>query len=283
MHPLLKLYSQLPNWRGKLFLGNKLFLTAGYNQGIEIQKMVPDFLMELNLADRMQRLMYIKRIYESETSNALKPLLKNARCFVDIGANVGYFSMLAKAINPHCQVISIEPLPQNLEKLHKHKEINKFSNFEILDVCISDQPGSTEFLIPPQDECGWGRIAYKDLFDGHRIVRNVETLDRIVEKLKIKNIDLIKIDIEGFELKALHGMTKTIDDMQPSLCIELNEVCLTDLGTSGKEILSWLKKRDYNLFFLDRSGKLHPTETTIEPYEFLNYIAIPNSKTATYS
>lgn len=234
--------------------------------------------MELDLSDRLQRLIYIKRSYEDETAIALIPYLKKARCFVDIGANVGYFSLLAKAMNRDCHVFSIEPLPLNTTKLIRNRDLNHFEKMEIIDVCISDRPGLTEFIIPPGDERGWGRIAYKPMFDGHRIQRNVETLDRLLTPMKLEFVDVIKIDIEGFEFKALLGMKEILKKHQPLLCIELNELCLVDLGTSGNEVLTWLKTQGYTTFSIRRNGDLLKTDRVQTNYNYLNYIAIPNSK-----
>lgn len=279
MNSLLRLYSLLPNWRGKLFFGNKIFEATGTTKGTAIQSLLHKFSMELRLSDRMQRIIYIKRCHEPETTTALIPFLKNTRCFIDVGANVGYFSLLAKACNSECHVVSIEPLPQNLKQLHTNKRLNGFeSKFDVFDICISDTQGTTEFLIPPDEECGWGRIAYKDLFDGHRIERRIDTLDRFVEQNKIANVDMIKMDIEGFEMKALQGMHTILSNMQPVICIELNEPCLKDLGTSSAEIFDLLKKYYYNIFYIDTTGALHETENVVENYEYLNYIAIPTLK-----
>lgn len=240
--------------------------------------MLYGFLMELDVSDRIQRLMYIKRSYETETCLALIPHLKSAECFIDIGANVGYFSLLACAVNSKARVLSVEPLPHNIEKLQKNRELNHFSKMEILDVCISDHEGTTEFVIPPGDECGWGRIAYKEMFDGHRIQRTVDTVDRIVARLKIQKVNVIKIDVEGFEFKALLGMEQTLLAHKPVICIELNEPCLQDLNTSGNEIFQWLIARDYSLYSLTRTGSLQPCKEILPNYEYLNYFAIATAE-----
>lgn len=274
MNPLLHLYTHIPNWRGKAYLGEKLFRLTK-TSGLFTQKTQHGFSMELDLSDRLQRLIFIKRAYETETSSALLPFLKTARGFMDIGANVGYFSLLAKSANPKCHVVAIEPLPLNTEKLLRNKNLNNFESLDIVDVCISDEPGTTSFLIPPNNERGWGRIAYKTMFDGHLIQRTVETIDRIVPKLGVSNVDVIKMDIEGFEFKALQGMVQTLKTHRPVLCIELNEPCLIDLGTSGDDVLAWLKAQNYKTHYIKYSGDLVATDKTIENYEFFNYIALP--------
>jgi FkbM family methyltransferase len=273
---LLDLYSRLPNWKGKLFLANK-FITPHPHDMPRRQKMINGFLMDLQLQDRIQRLMYIKRLYENETVLALTAELKTARTMIDIGANIGYFSLLTKALNRNCHVISIEPLPRNVEQLKHQKEINHFDKMDIIDVCLSDEVGTTSFAVPPMEECGWGRIAYRDFFDGQIVEKPMTTLDHLCRERQIKSIDLIKMDVEGFEFKVLKGMENTLKEHKPVLCIELNEPCLLDLGTSGQEIIDWLHTKEYTMYILDRNGQKHPTLTLKENYEFLNYIAIPNT------
>lgn len=277
MNPLLQLYSHLPNLRGKLYLGDKLFKLVNPS-GLYTQKMTNGFIMELDLSDRLQRLLFIKRTYESETSIALTPYLKTARGFIDIGANVGYFSLLAKSLNPNCHVVSVEPLPVNIDKLLRNQNINHFENMNVVAACISDTVGTTDFIVPPNEERGWGRIAYKPMFDGQRLQRPVETVDHLVSQLPINHVDVVKIDIEGFEFNALKGMEQTLQRHSPVVCIELNEPCLVDVGTSGNEILKWLKDRNYKTYSIGRSGKLIPAEQIHEDYAFLNYIAVPISQ-----
>lgn len=272
--PLLKAYSHLPNLKGKNYLGN-LLVDWTQLSGVHVQHMLFDFHLSLNLQDRIQRQMFIKRIYEPDTVANCIPFLKKSHTFFDVGANIGYFSLLAKAVNPRLQVYSFEPLPQNIECLKKNIALNPNFNIQIIEKCVSDKNGTTEFMIPPQNECGWGRIAYRDLFDGTKILRDVITIDDFCHKNQIQKVDFLKIDVEGFEFHVLKGAEKLLSSPHaPHICIEMNTSCFEDMGVSITEIFQFLIDKNYTLYSLSKDGSLAATSRPVENYLHLNYFAI---------
>jgi FkbM family methyltransferase len=276
MLDLLNLYTRIPNFRGKNFAGQKLLKVFNLKKNpFRLQTMRTGFRLRLNLQDRMQSVMYIKRCHEPETEIVFKEMARSSRVFLDVGANIGYFSFLVKQMSPQARVYSFEPLPQNIEAYKKNRELNNFDEMSLQETCVADKPGETEFLIPPSEESGWGRIADRDLFSGEKIRRAVITLDQFCRDQKIDEVDLIKIDVEGYELKVLHGALNVIESYRPRICIELNEPCLLDAGTSSQEIFAFFKKRNYQLHALDKRKGLISVEAPVAGYRFLNYFALP--------
>ncbi|MBY0316021.1 MAG: FkbM family methyltransferase [Bdellovibrionales bacterium] len=276
MLELLKLYSHLPNFKGKNFLGQRVFARTLSGQMFLDQEMQDGFKLSLDVQDRMQRMIYIKRCHEPETEKVLKKLISKAKVFCDIGANFGYFSFLAQQLEPQAQIYSFEPLPKNIENFKKNLKLNAFSKIELVEACLSDQIGETEFLLPPAGESGWGRMAHRDLFSGEKIKRSVITLDSFFLQRKINQCDLIKIDVEGYEFKVLQGARNVIAKFKPQICIELNEPCLIDTGTSGEEIFKHLKSLGYRMHSISSSGELNAVDHPLKSYEYMNYIALMN-------
>lgn len=271
----LKLYSSIPNFKGKNFLGQKIFSSTFDRHKNATQNMLSGFQMNLNFADRMQRLIYIKKCHEPETETVFAELIHGARVFCDVGANIGYFSFLAKQLNSTLQVFSFEPLPQNISAFKENQKLNSFAQVNLTEACVSNQLGEVEFLIPPTGESGWGRIAHKSMFSGEKIKRQVLTLDQFYHSHQIEFCDVLKIDVEGYEYKVLQGAEQTINRFRPKICIELNEPCLLDTGTSSAEIFSYFKQKKYKLFSISSSGKMIPTDEPLSNYEYLNYVALP--------
>jgi hypothetical protein len=119
-------------------------------------------------------------------------------------------------------------------------------------------------------------MAHRDLFSGEKIKRSVITLDDFCRDRDISRVDLVKIDVEGYEFKVLKGATSTIEKYRPKICIELNEPCLLDTGTSSEEIFTYFKQRNYQMYALDKSQGLLKVEEPLPYYKYLNYFALPN-------
>lgn len=274
MIELIKTYSKIPNVKGKNFLGNWLIDCLNLKEP-QIQSMLYDFKLDLDLNDRIQRQMFIKRIYEQGTVKNLIPFLIKSHVFFDIGANIGYFSFLAAATNPKLSIYSFEPLPKNINAIKKNIELNKNKNIKLIEKCISDQNGSIEFAIPPHGECGWGRISYKELFDNEKILRPTQTLDSFCDEHAISQVDFIKMDIEGFEFHVLRGAEKLLKQKNaPHLCIEMNDHCFKDMGIDIKEIFSFLKDKNYKLYYIDKHHSLRPTDKPVDNNSSWNYFAL---------
>lgn len=274
---LFRVYSQLPNFRGKALLGQKILKYFPVPSAELEQKMLTGFRLELNMRDRMQAVMFLKRCHEAETEAIFKTLAPQSRVFFDIGANVGYFSFLVKQLAPTCKVYSFEPLPKNIIAYKKNQKLNSFSDMNLQEVCVADREGETEFLIPPIEESGWGRMAHRELFSGEKIQRQVVTLDYFIKTQALDRLDLMKIDVEGYEFKVLQGALTLIETFRPKICIELNEPCLLDTGTSGEEIFAFFKKHKYGMYAIDSKG-LRKVDTPVPYYPYLNYFALPEEK-----
>lgn len=274
MIEIIKTYSRIPNVKGKNFFGNWLIDALNLKEP-QIQSMLYDFKLHLDLNDRIQRQMYIKRLYEQGTVKNLIPFLKTSRVFFDIGANIGYFSFLAEATHPQLSIYSFEPLPKNISSIKKNIELNKSKNITLIEKCISDQNGSIEFTIPPIGECGWGRIAYKELFDNQKILRPTQTLDSFCNEYSIPQVDFIKMDIEGFEFHVLRGAENLLQQKNaPHLCIEMNEYCFKDMGIDIHEVFLFLKDKNYKLYFIDKNHKLKHTDKPVQNNSSWNYFAL---------
>ena len=269
MNTLFHLISKLPAFTGKLTLANSLFSNESK---VYTRRINGGAILNLNINDRIQRRIYIKGVHEPETELPLLELAKDAKCFVDIGANVGYFSMMLSQVYGSLEVHCFEPMPNNIQALKLNKATNN-NGIHIHEICLSNENSEVEFAIPPEGECGWGRIAQGELvknFDT-RIKVAARTLDQLINENTFNTLpDLIKIDVEGNELKVLQGAIELLTNHSPTICIEINEECLIDNGTSGEEVFSFLKDLGYKAHLLE-DFELKPTEHVDPNYKFLNY------------
>ncbi len=155
---------------------------------------------------------------------ALRALITEGMNFYDIGANVGFFAVIAaRLLGPSGRVICFEPLPRNFRQLRYNSGLNGFNNIEVIEAALGNFDGETEFWTSAEPT--WGKLAgtgkYPDKMNG-RIKVALKRLDAIIEEASLPPPDVIKIDVEGAEVDVLKGAMKTLSKYRPSLLIELH-------------------------------------------------------------
>jgi len=144
---------------------------------------------------------YLEDVYFKET-------LKEGLTVIDVGASVGPYTILAaEKVGKNGKVIAIEPWPKNYELLIKNIELNNFQNIIPKNIALTDHEGF-EKLYLSSSFAGHSLIFHED--KNSYINIPVTTIDKLVEELGFKKIDLIKIDAEGVEIPILKGAEKTL-------------------------------------------------------------------------
>ncbi len=148
--------------------------------------------------------------YELEKQEAIRKTVLLNSVFCDVGANVGFYSLLASTLVGNGKVYAFEPLPRNLEYLRRHMVLNRVENVEVLPVAVSDTVGTAFF----EQEASplMGHLAEH----GAQRVPTV-TLDFLVFNQLIAPPNYIKLDIEGAEVKALLGAARCLQTYHPTL------------------------------------------------------------------
>ena len=184
------------------------------------------FIMDLKINEFTQN-----GYYFNFPNNGLGTLIKlvDNRVFIDIGANVGVFSLMASQI--FNDVYSFEPMRENYELLENNLKLNKISNVHAYNYALGKNEGHGELIINPLNN---GGTSVKLLDKKEKNSLKIVTLD----KLDFKRVDLIKIDVEGSELEVLNGLKKTKDNCNPTFFIEISssiENVRKILATLGKD------------------------------------------------
>ena len=178
---------------------------------------------------------YIKDIYSQK-------ILKGGMNVIDAGANVGVYTVLAaEKVGENGKVIAIEPEIENYKRLIENIQLNNFRNVIPQNIALTDHEGF-EKLYLSSSFVGHSLIFQEDKNSYIKIP--VKTIDKLVEELNLKKIDVIKIDTEGAEMPILRGAEKTLK-ANPNIKIivavehypsEIEEVCqfLNDRGFETK-------------------------------------------------
>ncbi len=228
-----------PIWfRGKGRLLNALFPSDGV-----FREKIYNSIFELDVSDHIQRNVFLG-VYEPKETSLLKSLLKPGMTFVDVGANIGYFSSLASMlVGEKGKVFSFEPSPYAFLRLAKMAESTLAKNIYPFSLALSDSPGQLQLPVPP---VGNHTPSLLDKSAKETVTVEVTTLDRCLKANGVTQVNLLKIDVEGYELKALAGADTyfragTIENV---LC-EFNEYWLREAGTSSDELYEFFMKRNF--------------------------------------
>jgi FkbM family methyltransferase len=181
--------------------------------------------------------------YEPEETQFLASVLRPSDVFIDIGANIGvYTTLAAKCVGAGGRVVAFEPGPYNYGLLTHNINRNGFKNVTPLQMALSDAPGTATLNVSKRNY-GDNRIGeelgHLGDFDSDTVKVSTDTLDNVLQGLKIDRVDCIKMDVQGFEAYVLDGMIGTI--MRGVTTIS-TEFWPSGIQTAGKDPATYLKK-----------------------------------------
>ncbi|HEV7375552.1 MAG TPA: FkbM family methyltransferase [Pyrinomonadaceae bacterium] len=190
------------------------------------------------------------RQYEPHITAAIQRVLKPGMVFVDVGANIGYLSLIAaREVGRSGKVISFEPGQHFCKLLYLSAKLNGFANIEIYPFAVADRRKNVIY----DETHGSGSISLFDV--------NLETtsLRHIVSALTLddvlrdeESVDLIKMDIEGAEHLALQGSKNILKSHRPIIISEFSPAGLQSVsGVSGKDFLRGLIDAQYDISILE--------------------------------
>lgn len=195
----------------------------------------------------------IHKIHEPlTTSLIIKKLRKGMHC-IDIGSNIGYYAILESSkIGDNGLVWSIEPSPQNFKTLSKNIILNQRKNIKCYNIAIGDENGKIDFVI--SEKSNWSKIKNKidHIENGDKIIQvDIMTLDSFSQKNEIKKVDLLRMDVEGYERNIIEGSMNFLEKFKPILMIEVHKMIIGNNRTN--ELLEKLQKMNYECeYFIPR-------------------------------
>lgn len=164
--------------------------------------------------------------YEPELQAALRELIEPGRVVYDVGANIGYISlMLARRVGPDGKVFAFEALPENVTRLSDNLALNGMeARVAVVPCAVVDRAGAVSFMVGPSGGMGKaaGSAGRQDVQYNQAIRVDGLSLDEFVFQQGNPPPELIKIDIEGGEVLALPGMRRVLDEFHPLILMELH-------------------------------------------------------------
>lgn len=198
---------------------------------------------------------YVNRVEPAKTQ-ALLSVLRPGQVVIDVGANIGYYTILAsRRVGRGGRVIACEPFTRNVHYLHRHIHLNGAANVAVIPAACSDREGLSRF--DPGRDCAEGRL----VANGDEASEAVEfvptvTIDEIVRQSRVRP-DVLKVDVEGAEEQVLRGASETLRAAHPIVLLgvhsdALRRVCTSMLASFGyaDPIVCEEKDGDTELLFM---------------------------------
>lgn len=217
----------------------------------------------------MNFLVRFKKSFEYETLHKFKSILKKGDVVIDIGANIGMYSLFsADLVGAKGKVYAIEASAQTYQHLEHNIALNSFSNIVASNIAVGEEVGFAKLVVPKYAGKNYSD-SFKSMDFSDTLVETekvetttIITLDQYVEQQGITNIKLIKIDIEGAELLCLKGASGVLSGAnRPIIIFECSEQHCERFNYTAADIIYLLKDFDYEL----------------KQYEYKQWIAYPKN------
>jgi FkbM family methyltransferase len=224
-------------------------------------RIAENFKLNFVVMDTIACYLYLFGIWEPDCTSYICKNLKHGKTFVDVGANIGYYSLLAsKLVGEKGRVISIEASPKIYNVLQNNVHLNSFaSNIETHNLAITDKLGKASVYLGPDGNLGstttslflQGKFPYRE----YNLEAEVDavTLDLLIESEGIENLQMIKIDVEGTEREVIYGLVETIKNGAPEILIELTPLWWSKQKPSIEEVLQPFFEQGYNAYIIPNS------------------------------
>ena len=213
--------------------------------------------------------------FEPETMTTVAALARRVKVFVDIGANTGIYSVLVATVNTSSRVYAFEPVVDIFHALHKNVQGNELPNVVAFCEAMGDHVGAVGIEVPKTNLNFPTESSLREGFrpNTYTQLTPCTTLERFVSDHRLTEIDLIKVDVEGFEYEVLKDCRRVLSQIRPMFVCEV----LHDVLDPRLEPL--LREHGYLFFHILPSG-LQRRDTLVgdEKVLFLNYLFVPSEK-----
>ncbi len=239
-------YSKYNNLAYSLFNGKEIFDYFGTK-------------INVNPGDNLGFYLYFFDDYENNVIDKLLEICKKYKVFLDVGANYGWISLAVSNSNNSIKIFSFEPDKKNYEEFNFNLNMNHElkSRINLVDKAVYDIDGTVSFK-PSQSlkNPGISRIDNNEISDGYEV--QAVSLDSFCLAEQI-NPDVVKIDVEGAELKVLKGMKNLLSEKKvKALIVEVHGFYYeNDVIKFNSDVINELENHGYKIFFLDNE-KLVP-------------------------
>lgn len=193
--------------------------------------------------------------YEDEINKLIRISLKDGNNALDIGGNIGLQSIrMSQCVGNTGKVFAFEPLNYLQEKFRRNMNLNKAGNVTLFPYALSDTDGEADFTINTNN---WNQGTFSlSNADGGPQKQHVviKAADDMPEVQNLTSLELIKIDVEGFEYKVLLGLKNTLERLKPRIIFEYDDNYWLNNGQKINDCYNFLQSLGYTLYQVTSVG-----------------------------
>lgn len=259
IHWIVQILLRSPKFPGRDFLIERLpkwFLKKARQQAVIHTRFGFKIYVEPKTDLNIENLIYERGVYEYGTVHFLQQQLKGGDGFVDVGANIGFLSMVAaNCVGPNGFVHAFEPVSSTVTQLKKNVAINSAENITIYPFALGDDNGQKVIYLEDGNK---GGASISNKHSEQFVTVDCKQLDTIITDEKIR---MIKIDVEGFELEVLKGGLNLILRDRPILIVEVSMERENE-GSAG-QIFDWISGLECYRIYKLKKGKDRPSDLEV--------------------
>jgi FkbM family methyltransferase len=214
--------------------------------------------------DLIQRYLYLFGVWEPRMTQWLRRRLNPGDTFVDVGANIGYFSLLAsQLVGPQGRVVAIEASRAFTEQLELNARLNGRGNIRVAQTAVSDKQQTLTFILASSANMGANSIVPWDGPVESRFDIEAYPLPDVLDDDEIATARVIKVDVEGAEGSVVRGMAPLLDRLRPDaeVTVEVTPERMAQLGDSVEELLDTMREHGFHAYRLanEYAAATYPT------------------------
>lgn len=235
----------------------RIFGSPKKSKVIVINNFDGDLKIKLDISRSMGASIYWTNFHEFHEFLFLHKFLSAEMVFLDIGANLGEYTLFAAKRTSKGKVLAFEPLPRMYSQLQENVDLNQFRNVVISKYGLAETTG-----VLPIHEIENVHEGLSTFYPGDRKIKEkievpLKSFDQELKTFGVNRIDFMKLDIEGGELGALRGARNAISRFRPVVMVEINEPTYQAAGYSSLDVYQFFESLNYRPFEIDKQGNLY--------------------------
>ena len=237
-----------------------------------IQNFDSDLKLKVDRSRAMGASLYWTGFHELREFIFLHQFLKEEMVALDVGANLGEYTLFMAKRLTRGRVLSFEPMEFVRSQLQENVKLNNFNRVDIFDFGLSDKKQKLNLHEVDDGNEGLGTLFLGNKKSKGSLEIELETLDEKWDSFQLQRLEFVKIDVEGSELHVLLGAIKTITKFRPLILVEVSEENFKAAGYSTLDLETFFKKINYKAKRVGKEGQL---ESCTSMPSFGNVMFVP--------